>query len=396
MNFFTGNAMAGCAALILSGGSGSRFGGERPKQYLPLAGATVLRRATNAFIGHSAVDHVRIVLRPEDRDLYNAAFADAALMPPVEGGATRQESARLGLESLRDLQPDKVLIHDGARPFADAALIGRVIDALDIYPAAVPALPVNDTIKCAADDGATVTSTMDRSSLRRAQTPQGFRFSEILVAHETAEGTELTDDAMVAERAGLPVALVTGSEANVKITTQEDMAQAEQVLGAGGLITRIGTGFDVHRFGPGDHVTLGGTRIAHDHGLEGHSDADAALHAITDAILGAIGDGDIGSHFPPSDPQWRGADSAAFLRHAASLVEARGGMIDNVDVTLICEAPKIGPHRDAMRGKIAEILGISLGMVSVKATTTEGLGFTGRREGVAAQAVAAIRAPMGT
>jgi 2-C-methyl-D-erythritol 4-phosphate cytidylyltransferase/2-C-methyl-D-erythritol 2,4-cyclodiphosphate synthase len=387
--------MAGCAALILAGGSGSRFGGERPKQYLPLAGAAVLRRAANAFVGHSAVDHIRVVLRPEDRDLYDAAFADAALMPPVEGGATRQESARLGLESLRDLQPDKVLIHDGARPFADAALIGRVIDALDLYPAVVPALPVNDTIKCAAGDGTTVTSTMDRTSLRRAQTPQGFRFSEILVAHETTEGAELTDDAMVAERAGLPVALVMGSEANFKITTQEDMAQAERVLGGGGLITRIGTGFDVHRFGPGNHVILGGITIAHDHGLEGHSDADAALHAITDAVLGAIGDGDIGSHFPPSDPQWRDADSAAFLRYAAGLVAARGGMIDNVDVTLICEAPKIGPHRDVMRGRIAEILNIPLSGVSVKATTTEGLGFTGRREGIAAQAVAAIRLPVG-
>jgi 2-C-methyl-D-erythritol 4-phosphate cytidylyltransferase / 2-C-methyl-D-erythritol 2,4-cyclodiphosphate synthase len=387
--------MAGCAALILAGGSGSRFGGERPKQYLPLAGIAVLRRAANAFVAHSDVDYVRVVHRPEDRDLYDAAFANAALMPPAEGGATRQESARLGLESLRDLKPDKVLIHDGARPFADAGLIGRVIDALDRYPAAVPALPVNDTIKCAADDGATVTSTMDRSSLRRAQTPQGFRFSEILVAHETAEGAELTDDAMVAERAGLPVALVIGSEVNFKITTQEDMAQAEQVLGAGGLITRIGTGFDVHRFGPGDHVILGGIRVAHDYGLEGHSDADAALHAITDAVLGSIGDGDIGSHFPPSDEQWRGADSAAFLRHAAGLVAARGGLIDNVDVTLICEAPKIGPHREAMRQRIADILGISLSGVSVKATTTEGLGFTGRREGIAAQAVAAVRLPPG-
>lgn len=386
--------MAGCAALILAGGSGSRFGSERPKQYLPLAGIAVLRRAANAFVDHSAVDHVRVVLRSDDRDLYDAMFADAPLMPPVDGGATRQESARRGLESLRDLQPDKVLIHDGARPFADEALIGRVIDALDRYPAVVPALPVNDTIKHAAEDGATISSTMDRSSLRRAQTPQGFRFSEILVAHKAAEGAELTDDSMVAERAGLPVALVMGSESNLKITTQEDMAQAERVLG-GGLITRIGTGFDVHRFGPGDHVILGGITIAHDFGLEGHSDADAALHAITDALLGAIGNGDIGSHFPPSDEQWRGADSAAFLRHAAALVTARGGMIDNVDVTLICEAPKIGPHREVMRGRIAEILGISLSGVSVKATTTEGLGFTGRREGIAAQAVAAIRLPPG-
>ncbi len=385
--------MAGCAALILAGGSGSRYGGARPKQYLPLAGVLVLRRAAESFLSHGSVDHVRIVLRKDDRALYDAAFADAALLPPVEGGATRQESARFGLESLRGLQPEKVLIHDGARPFADAALIGRVVEALDQFPAVVPALPVNDTIKCAADDGKTVASTMDRAPLRRAQTPQGFRFSSILAAHQAAKGAELTDDAMVAERAGLTVALVAGSEGNFKITTQDDMAQAERALG-GGQITRIGTGFDVHRFGPGDHVILGGIRIAHEYGLEGHSDADAALHALTDAVLGAIGDGDIGSHFPPSDAQWRGADSAAFLRHAAGLVALRGGVIDNVDVTLICEAPRIGPHRDAMRSRIADILDIPAGRVSVKATTTEGLGFTGRREGIAAQAIAAVRLPV--
>lgn len=387
--------MAGCAALILAGGSGSRFGGERPKQYLPLAGTAVLRRAVNVFARHGSVDHVRVVLRPEDRDIYEEVCADAGILSPVEGGATRQESARRGLDSLRDIAPETVLIHDGARPFPDSDLIGRVVDALADHPAAVPVLPVTDTIKLASEDGLTVAATMDRTPLRRAQTPQGFGFAQIVAAHEAAEGKELTDDAMVAERAGLPVALVAGSEGNLKITTQADLSHAELLLGFGGAITRIGTGFDVHRFGPGDHVTLGGITIPHDRGLEGHSDADAGLHAITDAILGAIGDGDIGSHFPPSDDRWKDADSAAFLRHAADLVAARGGIVDNVDLTLICEAPKIGPHRDAMRNRVAGILGIGVGAVSVKATTTEGLGFTGRREGIAAQAVAALRLPPG-
>lgn len=384
--------MAGCAALILAGGSGSRFGGERPKQYLSLGGTAVLRRAADAFVAHEGVDHVRVVLRADDRGLYHNIFSDSDLLTPVEGGRTRQESARLGLESLQDLKPDRVLIHDGARPFPDSALIGRVIDALQHYPAAVPALPVNDTIKSATADG-TVAATMDRSSLRRAQTPQGFRFSDILAAHRSACGVEFTDDAMVAEQAGLSVALVEGSEANLKITTQEDMVQAERMLGGAGLTTRIGSGFDVHRFEAGDHVILGGIRIDHEYGLEGHSDADAALHALTDALLGAIGDGDIGSHFPPSDEKWRNADSAAFLEHAAGLVAARGGIIDNVDVTLICEAPKIGPHRDAMRRRIGDILGLPVRQISVKATTTEGLGFTGRREGIAAHAIASVRLP---
>ncbi len=386
--------MAGCAALILAGGSGSRFGGDIPKQYQALGGVAVIRRAADAFVAHPSVNHVRIVLREADRQLYDDAFSDARLMPPVTGGVSRQESARLGLESLRDVAPDVVLIHDGARPFPDKALISRVIDGLLRYPAVLPALPVTDTIKNVSSDGKTVAGTMDRSALRRAQTPQGFRYAEIVAAHAAAAGgPERTDDAMIAEQAGLAVGLVPGSETNLKITTQDDMQIAERTLWPLNMITRIGTGFDVHRFCPGDHVILGGVRIAHDHGLEGHSDADAALHAITDAVLGAIGDGDIGSHFPPSDNRWRDADSAAFLRHAADLVSRRGGKIDNVDVTIICERPKIGPHRDGMRRRIAEILGVSEGAVSVKATTTETLGFTGRGEGLAAQAVAAVRLP---
>jgi 2-C-methyl-D-erythritol 4-phosphate cytidylyltransferase/2-C-methyl-D-erythritol 2,4-cyclodiphosphate synthase len=383
--------MTGCAALVLAGGSGTRFGGVRPKQYQPLAGRVVLRRAADAFLSHPAVDAVRIVLRPEDRPLYDDAFAGAALLDPVTGGETRQESTRLGLESLHELAPERVLIHDGARPFASAAIIGRALAALDRYPGAIPALPLSDTVKRAAEDGILIADTLERTGLWRAQTPQAFRYPEILAAHRKARGREMTDDAMIAEQAGLPVALVMGSEDNIKITTQEDMARAARLLDTAGAVTRIGTGFDVHAFCPGDHVMLCGVRVPHDHGLEGHSDADAGLHALTDALLGAIGEGDIGTHFPPTDPRWRNADSAQFLRHAAGFVRDRGGAVANVDVTLICERPKIGPHREKMRGRIADILGVDVSAVSVKATTTEGLGFTGRREGIAAQAVAAVR-----
>jgi 2-C-methyl-D-erythritol 4-phosphate cytidylyltransferase/2-C-methyl-D-erythritol 2,4-cyclodiphosphate synthase len=382
------------AALVLAGGSGSRFGGEVPKQYGMLGGKAVLRRAADAFLCHPAIDHVRVVLRPDDLPLYRAAFADADMLPPAAGGPTRQESTRLGLESLRALAPDGVLIHDGARPFPDAALIDRVLAALDRCPGAIPALPVVDTLKRGDGDGALVAGTVDRQGLWRAQTPQAFRFQDILAAHGQARDREMTDDAMIAEQAGLPVALVMGSEDNIKITTREDMARAARRLEGSVGITRIGSGFDVHAFCPGDHVMLGGVRIPHDFGLEGHSDADAALHALTDALLGAIGDGDIGAHFPPTDPRWRGADSAAFLRHAAALVASRGGTIANVDVTIVCERPKIGPHRDAIRQRMAAILDLDVTAVSVKATTTEGLGFTGRREGIAAQAVAAVRMPV--
>ena len=389
--------MARCAALVLAGGSGSRFGGKTPKQYLCLGGRVVLRHTVDAFLAHPLIDEIRVVLRPDDQPRYVAAFADLSLLPPVEGGQTRQESTRLGLESLRDLDPDIVLIHDGARPFPDQALVSRTLEALEKYPGAVPALPVSDTIKRAqAKDGGkdnVIVGTVDRGGLWRAQTPQAFRYKDIRSAHERAQGQEMTDDAMIAEKFGLSVALVMGNEDNIKITTQEDMTRAERIMGYSQAVTRIGTGFDVHVFCPGDHVMLGGVKIAHDFGLEGHSDADAALHALTDALLGAIGDGDIGTHFPPTDAQWRDADSSAFLRHAASLVRHRDGDIANVDVTIICERPKITPHRAAMRTKIAAMLEIDEAAVSVKATSTEGLGFTGRREGIAAQAVAAVRVP---
>lgn len=385
--------MTGCAALVLAGGSGSRFGGEIPKQYQMLGDRIVLRHAVDAFLAHPSVDQVRVVLRPEDRPLYDDAFTDIPILSPTIGGATRQESTCLGLESLRELAPDHVLIHDGARPFPDSGIIDRTLGALKGHPGAIPALPVNDTLKRASADGETISDTVDRSGLWRAQTPQGFRFQDILAAHDKARGNEMTDDAMIAEKAGLPVALVTGSEDNIKITTPEDMDRVTLLLSGRQAVSRIGFGFDVHAFCAGDHVMLCGVRIPHDHALEGHSDADAGLHALTDALLGAIGDGDIGAHFPPSDPKWRDADSADFLKHAGKLIADRNGAIANVDVTLICESPKIGPHRDNMRQRIADILSIHVSAVSVKATTTEGLGFTGRREGIAAQAVASVMLP---
>jgi 2-C-methyl-D-erythritol 4-phosphate cytidylyltransferase/2-C-methyl-D-erythritol 2,4-cyclodiphosphate synthase len=381
--------MGRCAALVLAGGSGRRFGGEVPKQYLPVGGIPVIRRAVEAFLAHASIDHVQLVIRLEDIELYNAVFDGLALPAPVYGGDTRQDSARLGLESLVAMAPDSVLIHDGARPFVDGALIDRTLAALAGASAAVPALPVTDTLK--RGDGGLVVETVSRDGLWRAQTPQGFRFADILAAHRAAAGNALTDDAMVAEAIGLSVAIVAGSEDNVKITTADDMERAARALGQGSGQTRIGMGFDVHRFRDGDHVMLCGVAIPHDKGLEGHSDADAGLHALTDALLGAIGEGDIGTHFPPDEAEWRDAPSDIFLRHAGELVSGRGGAIVNLDLTIICERPKIGPHRAAMQARVAEILGIAPDAVSIKATTTERLGFTGRGEGLAAQAVAAVR-----
>ena len=301
-------------------------------------------------------------------------------------------SVRLGLEALAIHHPERVLIHDGARPFPDAALIDRVIDGLDRAPAAIPCLALRDTIK-RADDGM-IRATIDRSLLWRAQTPQGFHFDAILAAHRAAEGRALTDDAAVAEAAGLTPLLVGGSEDNLKVTTTEDLAAAERLIAARQGDVRVGQGFDVHAFAPGDHVRICGVDIPHDASLAGHSDADVGLHALTDAVLGAIAAGDIGMHFPPGDPRWRGAPSDQFLKHAADLVRARAGAIAAVDVTIICERPKIGPHRAAMIERVAAILGIAPARVSVKATTTDRLGFTGRGEGIAAQAVATVRLPL--
>ena len=379
--------MAGCYAIIVAAGRGHRMGGDMPKQYRLLAGRAVLTRSVAAFARHPAIDGVRVVYNPDDQDLYDQALGDFGILPPVAGGASRQGSVLNGLESLADLAPDRVLIHDAARPFVDAATIDAIVAALDTHRGAIAAAPVVDTLKREA--AGVVSETVPRDGLWRAQTPQGFRYGDILSAHRAATGEDLTDDAAVLERAGIPVALVASPDTNFKITTEDDMARAERLLSGGGDI-RTGMGFDVHRFGPGDHVWLCGIQVPHDHGLVGHSDADAGLHALTDAVLGAIGEGDIGAHFPPSDPQWKGAPSDVFLKKAGELVAARNGAIRHLDLTLICEAPKIRPHVAAMRQRIADILGIDLDRVSVKATTTEGLGFTGRGEGLAAQAVATV------
>jgi 2-C-methyl-D-erythritol 4-phosphate cytidylyltransferase/2-C-methyl-D-erythritol 2,4-cyclodiphosphate synthase len=363
-----------------------------PKQYCTLGGASVLRHVVLALSEHPRIRNVLVVIRPEDRPLFDSAVAGLHIMRPVAGGPTRQGSVRLGLEALASDRPERVLVHDGARPFPDNALIDRVIDGLDRAAAAIPCVALLDTIKRA--EGDLIRATIDRSGLWRAQTPQGFHYDAILAAHRAAAGRELTDDAAVAEAAGLATLLVAGSEDNIKVTTSDDLAAAERLLAARQMDVRVGQGFDAHAFAPGDHVWLCGVRIPNDASLAGHSDADVGLHALTDAVLGAVGEGDIGMHFPSSDPQWRGASSDRFLRHAADLVRARGGGIAAVDVTIICERPKIGPHRGTMIERVAAILGLSADRVSVKATTTDHLGFTGRGEGIAAQAVATVRLPM--
>ncbi len=378
------------AILIVSAGKGERLGGGLPKQYRELAGRSVLRRTLAAFSGRR--DCTVLVVTGADHDkAYAHATAGLVLPPPVRGGASRQDSVRNGLEALVADAPDYVLIHDAARPLVTAALVDRVVAALEAgADAAIPMLAVADTLRRQNPDGSW--SIVPRDNAFRAQTPQGFRFEPILEAHRTFAAEAVTDDMALAERAGLTIVRVAGEDTNMKITTQDDMDHAERLLAAHADF-RTGHGLDAHRFTEGDHVWLCGIQIPHDHGLEGHSDADAGLHALTDALLGAIGAGDIGQHFPPSDERWRGAASDKFLAHAASLVAEQGGQIAHCDVTLICERPKIGPYREAMRARIAEILGLEVGRVSVKATTTEGMGFTGRREGLAAQAVATVKLP---
>jgi 2-C-methyl-D-erythritol 4-phosphate cytidylyltransferase/2-C-methyl-D-erythritol 2,4-cyclodiphosphate synthase len=386
------NPMSTNFALIVAAGRGTRFGGTLPKQYLRLGGGTVLRHSVTAFAEHPRIAGVQVVIRAEDRGIYDESMAGLSVMPPELGGPERQDSVRLGLEALVRYDPATVLIHDGARPFPQAALIDRVLDALDQAPAAIPALPLGDTIKRVADGR--IRDTVDRSLLWRAQTPQGFHFAAILAAHRAAAGHVLTDDSAVAEAAGIAPVVVAGSEDNLKVTTAQDLAAAERLLAARLVDIRVGQGIDVHGFGQGDHVVICGVEISHDSGLVGHSDADVGLHALTDALLGAIGAGDIGLHFPPSDPRWRGAASDRFLRHAADLLREKGGEIAAVDVTIICERPKIGPHRAAMVERVAAILAISAARVNVKATTTDRLGFTGRGEGIAAQAIATVRLPL--
>lgn len=387
-------------AIIVAAGRGARAGAGGPKQYRRLAGETVLARTARAFLDHPMIDAVRVIIHADDDDLYAEAMASlldrSKLLSPVHGGKERQDSVRLGLESLEKDAPDLVLIHDAARPFVDAATIARVFDGARTHGGAIAALPVFDTLKKSARGAsAVIETTVPRDALWRAQTPQGFLFGPILKAHRAAAGEALTDDAAVAERAGMPVSLVSGSPDNMKITQAEDFGMAEILLGRKNEIMefRSGHGFDVHEFEAGDAVILCGVAIPHGRKLKGHSDADAGMHALTDAILGAIGAGDIGDHFPPSDARWKGAPSRIFLEKARDLVVEKGGSITHCDVTLICEAPKIGPHRAAMKAALADILDISPDRVSVKATTTEQLGFTGRREGIAALATATVRLP---
>ena len=372
--------------LIVAAGRGHRAGEGLPKQYRTVAGKAVLRHTVEGLA--ASVDHVSVVIHPDDAALYAASVEGLDILPPIHGGATRQDSVRLGLAALAAGAPDRVLIHDAARAFVPAAVIRRVLAALDRDDGATPALPVADSIRRGSSH---VVGEIDRSDLHRVQTPQGFRFDAILAAHDAA-APGATDDVAIATAAGLSVAIVEGDERAFKLTTPADFERAEAMF-ARNMISRVASGYDVHRFGPGDHIWLCGVRIAHGHGLIGHSDADAGLHALTDALLGTIGAGDIGQHFPPSDEKWRGASSDRFLVHAADLIAGRGGVIDHVDLTIICEAPKVGPHRDAMRARIAALLGLRHDAVSVKATTTEGLGFTGRREGLAAQAMASVRVP---
>jgi 2-C-methyl-D-erythritol 4-phosphate cytidylyltransferase/2-C-methyl-D-erythritol 2,4-cyclodiphosphate synthase len=375
------------AAVILAAGSGTRFGAAQAKQFVPLAGLPVVARAARAFTGHPRLVRVLLV---GPLEALAAACPDVPRTALVPGGATRQDSARAGLEALAADPPDAVLIHDAARPLVPARVIDAVCEALAAGAEAVlPALPVTDTLK-RAEDG--VAGTVPRAGLWRVQTPQGFRFAPILAAHRAAAGRSLTDDGAVAEAAGMTVRLVPGAEENLKVTTPEDLARAEALLGAR-LVPRVGTGFDVHRFAAGRPLMLCGILVPHHLGLAGYSDADVGIHALCDALYGALAEGDIGTQFPPSDAAWKNADSALFLRHAAGRVAARGGRIVHADVTLICERPKIAPHAPAMRARLAALMGIDPGAVSVKATTTERLGFVGRGEGIAAQAVATVLLP---
>ena len=383
------------AAVIVAGGRGLRAGGGTPKQYRELAGEPVIRSSLSLFAWHGQIGAVQAVIHPDDRSAYEAAAKGLRLLPPVQGGATRQASVRAGLEALRLRAPDIVLVHDAARPFCSAELISRAIASCGATGAAIPAIEVTDTIKRVDADGH-VTGTVDRTELRSVQTPQAFKFGALLEAHQRAAGEgreDFTDDAALAEWAGMKVSTFAGDSSNVKLTTDEDFAKAEARRLASLADLRLGNGFDVHAFGDGDHVWLGGLKIPHDRGLTGHSDADVALHAVVDAILGALADGDIGKHFSPNDPRWKGAASDQFLKFAVERVEKRGGKIAHLDVTIVCEAPRIGPHRDAMRKSIADIAGIAVDRVAVKATTSEQLGFTGRKEGIAAMATATVRLP---
>jgi 2-C-methyl-D-erythritol 4-phosphate cytidylyltransferase / 2-C-methyl-D-erythritol 2,4-cyclodiphosphate synthase len=385
------------AAILVAAGRGLRAGAGGPKQYRTVGGRTVIHRALAAFSEHPEIAIVQPVVNPDDIAVFNAAVSDLRYAAPVNGGATRQASVLAGLEALAPHRPDVVLIHDAARPFVSAEVISRAIVAANRTGAAIPVVAVTDTIKQVTQSG-DITATPERAALRIAQTPQAFKFEMILDAHRRAarERSDFTDDAAIAEWAGLTVTTFEGDVANMKLTTPEDFVREEARLAAALGDIRTGTGYDVHAFGEGDHVWLCGLRVPHSKGFLAHSDGDVGLHALVDAILGALADGDIGSHFPPSDMKWKGASSDQFLKYAIERVTARGGRIANLEVTMICERPKIGPLRDQMRARISEISGVDISRIAVKATTSEKLGFTGREEGIAATASATIRLPWST
>ncbi|MFA6157675.1 bifunctional 2-C-methyl-D-erythritol 4-phosphate cytidylyltransferase/2-C-methyl-D-erythritol 2,4-cyclodiphosphate synthase [Mesorhizobium sp.] len=388
------------AVVIVAAGRGARAGqANGPKQYQHIGGAAVIAHTLEIFLAHPLTSAVVVAIHADDRDLFRqAAGANVERVIAINGGATRQASVRLGLLALRNHAPGRVLIHDAVRPFVDAELIDRTIAAIGEREGALPALPVADTLKRESATGL-VGETVSRDGLHAAQTPQGFPFLPILAAHEKAHHLgkmDFTDDAAIAEWADIPVRIVPGSPDNVKLTWARDIAMAHQRLSGGRTHfpdIRTGNGYDVHAFEPGDHVTLCGIAIPHDRKLSGHSDADVGLHALTDALLATCGSGDIGTHFPPSDPQWRGAASRIFVEHAARIVRERGGRIANADITLICEAPRVGPHREAMTAVLSQMLAISPDRISIKATTNEKLGFVGREEGIAAIATASVVFP---
>jgi len=375
------------AAILVAAGSGSRFSAVQPKQFCALAGRPVIRWAAEALF-----PHVTLLQPVGDVAAIDAALAGLDVLPVVVGGATRQDSVRLGLEALAPYAPDIVLVHDAARPFIPEGTVAALLEALRTHRGAIPALPVADTLK--RGEAGVITQTVPRAGLYRAQTPQGFHFATLLDAHTRPADPAATDDAWLLEQAGHPVALVQGHEENLKLTYPGDLARLERTLSAPKtLIPRIGTGFDVHVTKPGRPMILCGVTVPCEVGLDGHSDADVGIHALCDAIYGALAEGDIGRHFPPTEGEWKDADSARFLRHAAGRIAARGGVLANADVTLICERPKITPYAPAMRARLAELLGVGVDAVSVKATTTERLGFTGRQEGIAAQAAVCVLVP---
>jgi 2-C-methyl-D-erythritol 4-phosphate cytidylyltransferase / 2-C-methyl-D-erythritol 2,4-cyclodiphosphate synthase len=387
------------AAVVVAAGRGTRAGLDYPKQYKVMGGTPMVRESLCVFTRHPEVDLVVPVIHPEDRERFAAAAQGLSLADPVAGAATRQGSVRAGLEALAAAAPEIVLVHDAARPFTSQALVSRAIAAAGKTGAAIPGLPVTDTVKLVDQDGAIV-ATLDRAALRTVQTPQAFAFPALLEAHRRAASEsrgEFPDDAALVEWAGLKVTVFPGESSNMKMTTPEDFARIERDTQAALADVRTGIGYDIHAFDSGgDHVWLGGVKIPHARKLSGHSDADVALHALVDAILGALADGDIGVHFPPSDEKWRGASSDRFLAFAVDRVKQRGGMVSHLDVAIVCEAPKVNPHRDAMRQRIAEIAGVSLDRVGVKATTNEKLGAIGNGDGIAAYATATIRLPWTT